>query len=325
MANFWKFERRMEPLIRANEAHWPRFKTRKEMRGRLYRAFKKLWALGFKIIEPRNLKQKHIYALVEYMKTEGLSASEIQNMLSALRVFSRWIGKPNLVPPTAVIDPSPDLKRETATTTDKTWSGANVNIEDKIAEVFDLDERVGIQLALQLTFGMRVKESFLFRPHKGIEDSYIKNYWGTKNGRRRTVEIDGPAARSLLEHTRRLAKTSESSLIPDTKTLKQWRSHYYYICKKAGITKKDLGVVSHGLRHEYLNALYEKLSGQKSPIKGGPKRMDPAIDRAVRCELAERAGHSRPGIVTGYCGSVRNHKEDDTEPAEVVEVESTED
>jgi hypothetical protein len=42
-----------------------------------------------------------------------------------------------------------------------------------------------------------------------------------------------------------------------------------YVMKKFGITKKQLGVILHGLRHEGLINDYEKLTCEAPPVRSG--------------------------------------------------------
>ncbi|MDR9017492.1 hypothetical protein FEP78_05064 [Burkholderia multivorans] len=82
--------------------------------------------------------------------------------------------------------------------------------------------------------------------------------------------------------------------------LKQWRDWYYYVLAKHGVTKSGIGVTSHGLRHEYLQTLYERVAEVPAPIKGSPARPDPAAHEDAKRRVVEAAGHSRPSKANAY-------------------------
>ncbi len=77
----------------------------------------------------------------------------------------------------------------------------------------------------------------------------------------------------------------------------------YYVQKIHGISRKLIGTSSHGLRHEYLQNLYEELAGTESPVRGGAP-VDIDIDRFARSQIAEAAGHARFSVSSCYIGRV---------------------
>ena len=64
----------------------------------------------------------------------------------------------------------------------------------------------------------------------------------------------------------------------------------------------SLGVTSHGLRHQYLHAVYKRLTGCDAPIKGATT-IDVETHRAALKTLIEHAGHSDVRKATAYLGS----------------------
>jgi len=90
-------------------------------------------------------------------------------------------------------------------------------------------------------------------------------------------------------------------MTPTKYNFKQWRNHYYYICKLNGISRQD-GITSHGLRHERLNEIYREMTGTESPIKDKLILANRAIDQVARQEIAEVAGHSRASLAGAYIG-----------------------
>ena len=65
---------------------------------------------------------------------------------------------------------------------------------------------------------------------------------------------------------------------------------------------KGLGVTSHGLRHEYINRLFARITGKPSPIKGG-QDYDPQSYKLAICMA--RAGHGDIYKLGAYAGSPR--------------------
>ena len=66
---------------------------------------------------------------------------------------------------------------------------------------------------------------------------------------------------------------------------------------------------AHGLRHQYAQARYEKLTGMKCPLNGGPSRSlmteeQYELDRQARRRIASELGHNRVEIADAYLGRV---------------------
>lgn len=75
---------------------------------------------------------------------------------------------------------------------------------------------------------------------------------------------------------------------------------YYFICK-FGISKAELGVVSHGLRHQYANDHFEADAGGPSPVRCGTAR--PQGNKPARKRVSRVLGHNRERASTGHLGS----------------------
>ena len=88
-------------------------------------------------------------------------------------------------------------------------------------------------------------------------------------------------------------------------TLKQAMTRYYVVMRAAGITRKGLGITSHGLRKEFANKTYFELTGVKSPVQGGPP-IDRVVDREARLRLVEHLGHARESVGAAYLGAIRH-------------------
>jgi len=255
-------------------------------------------------VRPRNLAQRQVAFMVRRWVARGLEPGTIQLYLSYLRTFTEWIGHQGTVLPPAkyVTDPA-RVARSYAAVADKSWSAHDVNPQAKIAQVSAFDAYVGAQLLMALTYNMRIKEAVMCVPHAAEIDGQLEIRRGTKGGRQRFVPIDTPEKRATLEAAKRQVASKDASLGRPGKSLKQNLRRIRYVMKKFGITKADLGVTAHGLRHEYANDRYQRFAGVPSPVRGGPP-IARDVDRAARLRLAEELGHSRENVSNAYLGGI---------------------
>ena len=108
--------------------------------------------------------------------------------------------------------------------------------------------------------------------------------------------------RELLGRACQMA--GNGSLIPPHYSLAKWESHYNWVMHREQITRKGLGITSHGLRHEYVHDKYAERLGVKPPVKGGGMPdMGTADINAQKHMISEELGHSRPRIIRCYSGS----------------------
>jgi integrase len=309
----WKVE--LRKIIDANNHnHSARDKnvgseTKKNRHDILYQAFTELRGLGFKLDNPANFREKHFEALLEYWLSKELSAATIQKRTSVLRVFCGWIGRANMIKglETYVEDVS-KVRRVQVAQVDKSWSTNGVSYEDKLKEIESYDAQAGAQLRMIKAFGLRRREAVCFRPiiamRLGEESQSITVEFGTKGGRPRSIPIDNDEKREALDHACKISKVTNGHIGWENLTLQQAIKRIANIMQKFGITKKELGVTLHGLRHEYINDQYEVITGQPSPIRGGTKEtVNPEKDLEARARLTLDAGHSRLSITPSYFGS----------------------
>ena len=256
---------------------------------------------GFALASPWNLRRKHVEWLVRRWVDAKQSGGTIENKLTYLRALAGWMGKSNLV---GTLEDYVDRKenglvRSYVAEVDRSWEANGVSAHAKIAEIATTCPRVAVQLKLQVAFGLRIEESFLIRPAEAVKDTGMLGVTrGTKGGRDREVPIEVKIA--VLEEAARLANPLTGSTIPENRTLKQWRDGYYYVLARHGITKSGLGVTSHGLRHQYLQELYEKTSGVPAPVKRAGTRPDSELHAEAMRRVVAAAGHSRVTKANAY-------------------------
>lgn len=282
--------------------------TQQARRDNLFKAISDIRELGFKIRNPENIRSKHIFALAEAyakrLEEKTISDATIRNRFSHLRLFSIWIGKPGLVRETDYYFKGIKLRRRLITTESKSWTDKGIDPYEKIEIIRNENPIIAFALELQLLFGLRTKESLLFMPHIDIDQYMINVRHGSKGGKERSVPIETEEQWEFLEKLKNFIPLNES-LVPKNLSYINFRRTYYRVLEKHGISKKD-GVTAHGLRHEHLNNLYEQVTGEKTPVRGGnlPKENKP-LDHLGRHRVSRRAGHSRMSIAGAYIGSSR--------------------
>jgi integrase len=276
------------------------FATQDKRADVLYAGFNRLHKLKFRMETVMSLRGKHIEVLVKDWHARGLSASTLQNNLSIFRTFAEWIGEAGMVRGIDHYLGSGTAARSSIARQDKTWSGHGIDVGVKIEQVRQQDERVAVQLQLQLAFGLRAREAMQLRPHLADRGTYLSVTHGTKGGRDRVEPIRTPEQRAILELAKTFCATPSSSTSDPQRKLSQWKNHYYHVVRSCGITRKD-GITSHGLRHQFANERYRQLTGSDSPVRGGAA-VSRETDQVARQVIAEDLGHSRERVTTHYLG-----------------------
>ena len=268
------------------------YSTQATRRRILDRIANQLHELGYKHMQAKSLKPKHVEALVSLWKDQGLSVGTFKNRLSALRWWAKKVGKDDMIPKD---NDAYDIgKRRQVGTESKAWELKEAQLE-KIS-----DSYVRLSLRLQAAFGLRREEAIKFRPGYAIQRDHIRlrATW-TKGGRARTVPISNDDQRKLLEEVRKLARGG--ALIAPNKNYEEQLHRYERQVRTAGIKNP------HGLRHAYAQRRYEELTGWKAPVAGGPAstsltRDQRARDKCARETISRELGHSREAISTVYLG-----------------------
>ena len=281
-------------------------RTMEVRKEQLVLCMRQLRGLGYKLESPRSLQQRHVRALAQYWEEEGASASTITNRLSVLRALSLWIGKPGMIAKSEDFVKNPEtVKRQQATTEDKSWSASEVDVDAMIGLIEQYDDRVGLQVRLMREFGLRKREAVMFRPLKADLGLAIRVRDGTKGGRERVIPIETPEQRRVLELAKSRVTHVNDHIGHPYRNLEQAIHHINYVFKRFGLTKRGLGVTAHGLRHEHLNNLYESITGVPSPVRSTSVTAD--IDKhlhdVARARVSQEAGHERLNISNAYIGA----------------------
>lgn len=278
----------------------------------LRKCFNDLHELGYCIENPRNLTEGHVKALCQKWMSEGKKTSTMQETLSKLRTFGKWIGKPEMVKSLHhyLPDiPKKDLKVKRIAIQSKSWTENGVDVAEKIRQADAIDERFGLMLRIMVSFGLRRKEVCHTRVWKADRGDKLVVYPGeAKNGRPRDIYIDTIEQRQVLDYVKaKMGKNEHLGWLITMRgkraTLKYNYGRYNRSMAKIGITKEDALVTGHGLRAQYAeNAAL--VAGLLMPTLGGSGgQMDRETRKVISGQLSELLGHTRESIMGPYGGS----------------------
>jgi site-specific recombinase XerD len=251
-----------------------------------------LHEIGYRNLQARNLRGKHVQALVAHWQQQGLAAGTMKNRMAALRWWAEKVGREHVLSHDNTVYGIPP--RQYVATTSKAQQLGETALS-AIREPY-----VRMSLELQQAFGLRRQESLKFQPTYADQGDHLrlKGTW-TKGGKARLVPVRTEAQHEVLGRAHCLA--GRGSLIPSHRTYIQHLKVYEYHTSRAGLHKL------HGLRHAYAQQRYAELTGWLAPAAGGPTRrqLSPeqkVIDREVRLTISRELGHEREQITTVYLG-----------------------
>jgi site-specific recombinase XerC len=274
---------------------------------------RRLHKLGFAIEGASQLRRTHIESVVQDWWRDGISQKTMQNQLSRVRIFCGWIGKPDMVARgNGVAQFLPDVdpaavKVKTIAEKTKSWTGNGLDAGRIIRAAMAEDFRHAAMLALGLTFGLRKKEMLLIKPWKADKTTYLEITDNVgKNGKYRQIPIEdgefGQSQRAALEMAKKACRKSEYLGWPEM-SLKAAENRYYYLMKRLGLTKTELGVTGHGARAEYAE-LTLLLQGVVPPTLGGQANQMPKADiEDAMLKVSGAMGHNDLHATGAYYGS----------------------
>jgi len=336
----WK--RELADIVdRFNDRHKDREKlishaTRSARRQGIFRIFVLLHQLGFRA-RPRNLSVRHIHALVDYWTAKpglaGLrkvdatipypvrpySAAYIQQQLSFLRAYVGWIGKRGMVQCAEhYVGDKQLVARSYSAGRDLSWAGNGVDALSAIEKLAKIDKHVAVQLQMMTAFGLRRKEAVMFAPHAAEVPQhalpeahrsdakylgFLKIKRGTKGGRLRYTAIRTDEQRAALAAAESIARGRSGHIGRPGLSLRQSLDLFSNVVRQVGLTKKELGVTPHGLRHQFAGDLYFEIAKVKAPVQDGEPLVDAASMKDAYRQVARQLGHNRPQISNAYLGS----------------------
>lgn len=259
---------------------------------------------GFNVqkMKAEDLKGRHVNALLQHWRNEGIAVSTIKNRMAVLRWWAEKIGNPGAVKSN---DELGIEKREYTTNENKSASIQTVDLSK-------MDERIAASLVLQSEFGLRREEAMKFQPEYALsgrspldaetKEIRLKGSW-TKGGRDRVIPIRTPAQREALAKAAYLARSG--SMIPPDRSYRQ-----HLIIWEKETAAQGIGR-THGLRHAYAQRRYLELTGWAAPAVAGIRKLTPderTKDQEARKIISEELGHGRIAITNAYLGSWRGGK-----------------
>ena len=249
-----------------------------------------LHTMGYRKMQSKSLKPKHIEALVKQWQGKELSIGTIKNRMAALRWWADKVNKQNVIARSNEFYGIPDRRFVT------NESKARDITQEQLGKV--RDQHVRMSLELQRAFGLRREEAMKFRPSYADKGDrlQLKASW-TKGGKPRTIPVRTEHQRDVLDRARALA--GFGSLIPPHRSYVQQLRVYEGHTTRAGLSRM------HGLRHAYAQERYEELTGWKCPAAGGPdsQSLTPEqreVDHQARLTISQELGHEREQISTAY-------------------------
>jgi integrase len=279
------------------------YRTQDDYQTRMNTFVRTLRELNMPVRNLDEISKKQVRLYFQHMEREGKSAVWMANINTAIRRFGIWIGKPELCPPLGELMHEPwSGKRRIAAQKDHTWG--HDELAGVLEQVQDVCPMTSLHIRLASLFGHRVQEFLMFRPTDAVQGDYIHLKEGTKGGRTRMVPIETEEQRKWLNVAIDIAPNYPNGrlMAKEGMTLQQARNHFYNVLRICGVSKKNIGLTTHGLRHSYACQVYQDLTGEKAPIQGGAP-IDQELDKRARLEIARRLGHGRVSVTTAYLGS----------------------
>ena len=281
-------------------------------------------------LDPRSFSGRHADAVTAYWQAQAkkglMSPATIQTYFSFLKTYTVWIGKPKLLRPIeCYFEDARLFQRSLASGVDKSWRAKGVDVDAVIRMVEERDVHAAASMKLMQAFHLRFKESVMLRPHEDVitaaqagrgdeagqphaaTELYLDTHRGTKGGRERLVPINTPQRVAAIDFARRVTIGVHESVSDPRLNLQQAMRHLRYVMECHGITRAELGVTPHGLRHQGAADVYESITGQLPPVAGGAP-VEPELDRQARQQIAEHLGHGRRQIVCAYFGKSVQHE-----------------
>jgi len=297
-------------------------KTRSDFKDCLVRAVRELKQEGMPIRNMSEMNRVHAIKLVERWGRAGQAAATIQTKVSFLRKFLVMTGKGQAMPRGSEWDrllrqkglDTKSLTRSKVATASKAWEAKGIDPYLIIQRIREIDAVVAMQVEMQLAFGLRVLESMEMEPSVSDVGTKLFVFRGAKGGRGRTVDFSSDPAeaewqRDVLERAKLIAQQHpKRRLAIKGLRLDQSRNRYNFVMRKVGITQKELGVTSHGLRHQFAARRFAEMSGMRPMVENTTPawayRENREVVEAAQYGVSQDLGHWRKDVTAPYIGSV---------------------
>ncbi|MDO9134002.1 tyrosine-type recombinase/integrase [Hydrogenophaga sp.] len=290
----------------------------------LKRMIGELSELNMPIQRIDQVSRRHAAALVvRWLNEEKQCAATVNNKVSFIRKFCELIGKVGAIPKgeewyqlleSKGVDRRALVRQQVAYGS-KTWSAAGIQPIGIAALLAEDHYHESLLVELMYYFGLRVSEALSLNPTRSDVVGGLMLTSGTKGGKDRLVPYMEDAEikakqRDVLD--RAIAWVNKNNRRGDMGypglSMEKSRQKYYNTLHSVGVTKAHMGVVSHGLRHEYAANMFEQLTGHRPPVEGQEpsdwfKNNRELVDHAY-LKVSEALGHWRKSISAAYLGSI---------------------
>ena len=259
--------------------------------------------------DPRNLRQKHIFAYFRektlLQLSEGSEPEQIrrliENRVSYLNFFCRWIAKPGLVPSAqSIIEEQGELLETIRMVSYRSAAMDQETMEEKLETAFRISPKIGVYFILMAFFGLRPKESvgidlsecILIRANAPV--LVIQRGKGSKGGRPREIDASREEMRLALSFL-----TDLSRKFGITNLLWPGKDMVQTIKKVEKIFREDLGLMKDsfkGSAYQFRHSFASRTLNLGDLIKDSNE-----AERKVSLNL----GHYRSEVTANYIGAGR--------------------
>jgi len=218
----------------------------------------------------KHMKTKHVLNYFEYQKQRGLSASTLQNHVTAMRFLAQAIGKSNIVPRTNQELGIVRTGRYNPKSTDPVQ-------QELLREALYMKHlSLGVAHDLRAAYGLRAQESITARVVNRSGDELLRVIG--KGGRVREVPVDTvEKSMALLALKQVAADQGTPGLIPAGMSLKEFYTFQKNAVYRAGSTKQSMSNM-HTLRHQHAQSMSQNgKSHQEIAEELGHNRSDSAF------------------------------------------------
>lgn len=295
-------------LKRKRRAGCVAHKTARDRRQRGKQAIRILHRKGMKVQSVHNLRAKHFDVLMEHVETADYEPGTRQDWVSFLRWLAQELGLGEVE--RRIVRRRWRMKhlmrRTYVAKGDRSLLPTGVSFDEMFQRVYAIEPWVAACVLLMHAFALRAKEAMLFRPWDPYdEQGRIHIEYGTKGGRSRTHErpvLSKVYEMAVLGFARLFAASKTESMIPRGMEFKHAYARFYYVMRKAGFTRADVGRTPHALRHGRLQGVFKAEAGFEPSTRGGCMETDPERACAAADRVSNVAGHKRRWIATAYVG-----------------------
>jgi len=268
---------------------------------------------GFGVNKWCNVTNKHVGAVVDVWKSDGLSVATIKEYLSGVRAVAIAYGNDRIHPSNAEfgLERRVYVDNRDKAIPDTVYQTA-VN---RLGQGDENQQRLAAQITVMRELGLRHEEARKLNPDRALlRDGRIYIADGTKGGRDRVLHE--PTARQIdaVRALRRFIGRHGNSM-PDSMHERAWERYAYKQAARLGISRTACGASLHGLRHAYAQERYQQLAGFAPPCRFVDKKhfISNAFEKCgddwrqghieAVALLTRELGHNRLEIISVYIGS----------------------